>query len=136
MKIYELIQPSNDIEISGGKSEPEVKQAQEKLGLKFSEEYREYLLKFGTLTFDGHELTGLSEAPWTNVVNVTLKQRELHPHIPKDWYVVEEAHIDDIIMWQSGTGEIYQSSYSSKPLKICDSFEAYLVEISIGSPKK
>lgn len=136
MEILKMIQHNKDIKIAQSVAKKTVRQAEEKLGLRFSNQYREYILKCGTITFNGHEITGISEVAWTNVVNVTLEQRELHPHIPKDWYVVEEAHIDDIIFWQAESGVIYQTSFSSDPIKICDSFEAYLLKIGIGSPKE
>ena len=47
-----------------------------------------------------------------NLRTVTLEKREL-PHveaIPEDWYVVEDANIDCIVIWQSSKGLIYMES--------------------------
>lgn len=74
----------------------------------------------------GHELTGVCDIPRLNVVNVTVEAREYNPLVPLEWYVVEEAHIDGIMIWQSQTGEIYQSQPGVTPEKIADSLADYL----------
>ena len=100
--------------------------AEQKLLLRFSNEYVDYLSAFLFVIYDGHELTGLCKAKRLNVVDVTLAEREVNPNVPKDWYVIEQTHIDDIVIWQNAKGEIYQTAPNAKPIKICDSLAEYV----------
>lgn len=104
----------------------QVSAAQRALNLSFSAEYTEYVKAYGVASMLGHELTGVCDIPRLNVVNVTLEAREYNPLVPHEWYVVEEAHIDGIMIWQSQTGEIYQSQPGMQPEKIADSLAEYL----------
>lgn len=103
-----------------------IKQAEEKLSLLFSKEYSIVVKEFGTVSVNCHELTGICKDNRLNVVDVTLKERERNPDISKDWYVIEQLHIDGIVIWQSSTGEIYQTLPGAKPEKICDSLAEYI----------
>ncbi len=40
-------------------------------------------------------------------------------------YVIEQTHIDDIVIWQSEAGEIYQTVGGLKPEKIADGIIDY-----------
>ena len=46
--------------------------------------------------------------------------------IPRDWYVVEETHIDSIVIWQALSGEIYQSAHGMPPTLIAKSMSIFL----------
>lgn len=109
-----------------GVKESDIDSAEEILGTKFAQEYREYLKGIGITAVDGHELTGLCKSERVNVVPVTLHQRELNPEINPKWYVVEEANIDGIVVWQSSDGSIYETILGSKAEKISESLEQYL----------
>lgn len=100
--------------------------AENQLELIFAKEYKEYLLTFSVMAIDGREFTGLSKSKRVNVVSVTLHQRELNPDLPCDWYVVEEANIDGIVIWQNSDGAIYQTQPGLAAIKIADSFEKYV----------
>lgn len=109
-----------------GSSNEAVDQAEETLQLKFAVEYREYLAAFGVATIYGHEFTGICTFPRLNVIDVTIFERLNNPFIPVDWYVVEQANIDDIVIWQSRTGEVYQSNPSTAPIKLSNSLSEYI----------
>ena len=111
---------------SDGRSEVEIAQAEAILGNHFAADYREYLLKIGIACFDGRELTGLSNSKRLNVVDVTLSERSINPTIPRDWYVLEEANIDGIVIWQSGTGEVFQTQPGREAIKLAVSICDYL----------
>ena len=96
------------------------------LDLYFSSEYKEYLMKMGIAAVNGHELTGISKSDRVNVVSVTKEERMRNPQIPKSWYVVEQAHIDGIVVWQNGEGQIFASQQLCDPVKICDSLDEYI----------
>lgn len=104
----------------------DISNAEDVLSLKFSQEYKKYLKTFGFATYEGHELTGICKAKRLNVIDVTLYERALSPEVPLTWYVIEQLNIDGIVIWQSFTGEIYQTAPNTEPLKICDSLLEYI----------
>ncbi len=103
-----------------------IQDAEKTLGLKFSQEYREYIQEFGVASFQGHELTGICNIPHLNVVDVTITEKMLMKRIEPSWYVIEEAHIDGIVIWQDNEGHVYQVSPYSSPIKIADSLLEYI----------
>ena len=109
-----------------GAIEAQVVNAEKKLGIKFANDYRECLISFGIMAYGGNELTGICDYPRLNVVNVTEYERKKNPTVPMDLYVIEQAHFDDIVIWQSNTGEVYQSAPNAPLVKICDSLCEYI----------
>ena len=111
----------------GGKgcNEDVIRAAEQSLGLLFAPDYREYLCTFGLACFDGHELTGICKASRLNVVDVTLEERKHFP-AASGWYVVEQADIDGIVIWQAPDGEIYQTTPGYPLRKLCDSLTGYV----------
>lgn len=111
----------------GGKGcgEDTIRAAEQSLGLSFAPDYRKYLCTFGLACFDGHELTGICKASRLNVVDVTLEERKYSPAASR-WYVVEQANIDGIVIWQAPDGEIYQTTPGQPPRKLCDTLTAYI----------
>lgn len=112
-------------------TEQDIDNAEKTLGLSFAEEYRIYTRKFGAISANGIELTGVVTAPRLNVVNVTTSERKLNPNIPKDMYVVENTGIDETLMLQNVQGEIFSISPNSKPTKIFNNLAEYLQSIKI-----
>ena len=109
-----------------GASEDDVAKAEKTLGLRFADDYREYLVHYGSVSCGGHELTGFSEDEYLDVVNVTLTNRKRNPNLTQSLYVIEEAHIDDIVVWQSSSGEIFQTQYQGYPQKVYASLKEYI----------
>ena len=97
------------------------------LSTVFSEDYKLYLEEFGCADYYGHELTGICDFERLNVVNVTIEERNLNPSVPDNWYVIEQANIDGIVIWQSSTGEIYLTVPNTEPKKICNSLGEYII---------
>ena len=110
----------------GEADEKAIKDAEHKLNLLFSEEYREYLRVCGAASADGHELTGIVNSARLNVVDVTMRERNRNTSAPKDLYVVEEVQIDGIVIWQSGNGRVYQSVRGNELDEIATSLSEYL----------
>ena len=104
-----------------------IEEAERALGLTFAEEYKEYLSKFGEVKYYGHELTGILSAKRLHVVDVTLEERELNPTVPSDLYVVEQAGIDGIVVWQSCNGDVYSTVPNGQPKKIAKSLNDYVI---------
>ena len=112
-----------------GRTEAEIKSAEKELGINFAPDYKIYLKEIGLACFDGHELTGICEDPRLDVVHVTKDQWENNPEA-KNYYVIEEANIDAIVIWQDFSGKIYMTEGNSKPKLIADSLAAYIQKYS------
>lgn len=109
-----------------GASDSAVSKAEEDLGITFAKEYRDYVIELGVASANGHEFTGICKSIRLNVVNVTLTERGKRPTVPNEWYVVEQANIDDIVIWQDADGSIYQTAPNSKGRKIANSLSEYV----------
>ena len=107
-------------------TETQITDAELQLRVGFAEEYKEYLASFGAILADGIELTGIAKAEHRNVVFVTKKEREINPKIPNTLYVIEDTHVDGIIIWQDTTGKIYKSLPNTEPQIIAASLEEYI----------
>ena len=108
--IIETIKNLRGLLSSTGVSEEEINTAENTVHLTFSDEYRCYLKEFGIIAFSGRELTGLCQSPRTNVVSVTVENKNQNKEIPNDWYVIEESNIDGLVTWQSGNGKVKSES--------------------------
>ena len=110
-------------------SEKDINNAEKVLSLRFADEYRMYTKKFGAISANGIELTGVVSAPRLNVVDVTTLEKSLNPNIPDDMYVIENTGIDGILMLQNAKGDIFSISPTSKPVKKFYSLTEYLRSI-------
>lgn len=113
-----------------GVTEQDILHAEKELGLQFSEEYKEYLAKFGVVSYDSHELTGICPFPRLNVVCVTNEERQFNPFVPKRCYVIEQTNVDGIVVWQASDGRVYQTYPGSKPVQIAESLSEYILTYS------
>jgi riboflavin synthase alpha subunit len=104
----------------------EIVGAEEQLGLRFADEYKQYLVEFGAILADGIELTGIAKSKNRNVVSVTLQERELNPNVPNNLYVIENVGIEGIIIWQDENECIYRSTSKNVPIMISPSLVEYI----------
>ena len=104
----------------------QIDNAENALGLHFADDYREYLLAFAIASSDGHEFTGICNSKRLNVIDMTIAAKNSNPSIPRDWYVLEDANMDGIIIWQNKTGSIFQTQPNRETVKISDSICEYL----------
>ena len=123
--IVDLIKSMPDYIGSNGRSEEEIANAENEIGITFADDYREYLKKIGLACFDGHELTGLTKTERLSVVSVTMEQRKLFGESALTWYVVEEADIDGIVIWQASDGAVYVAAPWVNAEKVADSLYDY-----------
>lgn len=129
MNIIDTLKKKEMIICSGSVTSDRIAEAEKALGLAFADDYKEYVSRMGSASFIGHELTGISVAQRVDVSAATLRNRELFPEVPSDWYVVEEANIDDIVLWQDSTGCIHQTQPNREPQIIASSFAEYVSNI-------
>lgn len=109
-----------------GVNDDEIYKAEKLLELKFSQEYKDYLREFGAISIDGHELTGICNVCRLDVVKITLEERTNKSFVTNDLYVIEQTHIDNIVIWQNEIGEIFQSSKNTNIIKIANSLFEFL----------
>ena len=123
--IVKLMQEQPDFYAMGSATENDIRSAEQALGLKFASDYRKYLLAFGVASFAGHELTGVCKSRRLNVVNATEAERQITT-VPENWYVLEQANIDSIVIWQDSNGTVYQTSPNRNPKILCTSLADYI----------
>ena len=128
VKIIEIIENLPDLLSLKPARDKDIKAAELKLNLKFAEDYIAYIKKFGAISFKGSELTGVVDAPRLNVVNATLKERELNKSLSlnKELYVIESLGIEGVLILQNAKGEIFELKVNGEPEKIFDNLGEYL----------
>nr|DAO90342.1 MAG TPA: SMI1-KNR4 cell-wall [Caudoviricetes sp.] len=124
-KVIDMVNSIKGVRYIGGCSEGDIQRAEKLLRLKFPNEYREYMLEFGSITFKGVELTGLNITGHLNVVDATLQERKFNPDFPKNIFIIENLGIDSIFIVGDEKGSIYKLQYD-KMIKISSSFTEYL----------
>ena len=77
---------------------------------------------------NGHELTGITDVARCNVVAVTEAEREHAPAAKGSWYVVEQADIDGIVLWQDADGFVYQTIEGGRPILFSKSLAEYVMK--------
>ncbi len=105
--LEEMIRTADNFASLSPATKSQITEAEKKLQLKFSEDYKEYLLCFGVATFDNREPTGICSSDRLNVVSVTDHARQYYTTFPKDAYVIEEHLLDHIITIQDCSGNVY-----------------------------
>lgn len=108
-----------------GCKKEDIAAAEKDLGVRFAEDYREYLMNLSVVALDGREFTGITKVKRVNVVDVTKQQRKYNSSIPTNWYVIEESNIDGIVAWQDETGSIYETMPGRDAKKVADALEHY-----------
>lgn len=109
-----------------GASAEEIAQAEKQLGLSFAPEYRAFLSAIGACIVRGHEIVGICPFADMRVVDVTREEWAYAPQARDGWYVVEQAHMDGIVLWQDETGAVYQTVPNMTPSRVASSLEEYL----------
>ena len=127
--IIKTLKYASDFIGGTGRTEAEIESAEKELGINFAPDYKTYLKEIGLACFDGHELTGICQDPRLDVVHVTNQNREKNPEL-RSCYVVEEANIDGIVIWQDFLGKIYMTEGNLEPKLIADSLAAYIQKYS------
>ena len=127
MKFSDLLKAQPDLRHLKPATQEEIQQAEQVLMVSFSDEYKEYLLSLGVAAVGAHEFTGICGSARLNVVDVTLKERELYNHEYDAMYVVEQEGIDNIVIWQATDGRVYRSCPGLQLEFIASSLAEYLL---------
>ena len=116
--LYSAAQPASPDQIGN---------TEKKLGLSFATEYKVFLSTVGACLCFGHEIKGIADNSNLSVLDATVEARKSLDLIPHSWYVIEDFHMDGIIILQDKNGSVYQMAPETAPFKIADSLEAYLI---------
>lgn len=107
MNFLETIRES-DAETFAGVGEQEIIQAEEKLGMKFPETYRTILHEFGSLEIGSDEIFGLGVDGYLNVVETTLKEREMAEGKLDRYIVLQNIGIEGILIVVDKQDRVYE----------------------------
>lgn len=124
--IIEQIEKKQKLFHSKGSSIDQVIAAEKHLGLKFSDEFRNYVLQYGAISFGSHEFTGLNVEDYINVVSVTLEERKVRSDFPQEAVVIEQLGIEGITIVQDAAGTVYELNEAGESKQIANSFAQYL----------
>lgn len=130
MTIIDIIQTQKGLKHGNPATDEAISNAEEALALHFSEEYKEYVKKYGVATFDEHDLSGIMPGYRLDVVTMTNDVREMYESLPTNLYMIEDAYIDGIIILQSEDGSIYQVVPYDQPTKIANTLLEYIQSLS------
>lgn len=123
--LCDLLESKAGFDYSIPASEEAIEQAEAVLHLQFAKDYKEYLREYGSVTFDGHELTGIGPNKWQDVVESTKRARTAN-NVPEDYYVIERLGIDGIIVWQNKKGQVHLTTPTDGLSCVADSLTDYL----------
>lgn len=124
-KTTEVFLKVKDLKALGGCSKEEIQMAEKALGLVFPEEYKDYLLEYGTVRFNGVELCGLNVTGYLNVVEATEQEKSVNDSFPEKMFVIEDLGVDAKLIIGDEKGNIYLLQRDKKRL-VCDSFLKYV----------
>lgn len=121
--LYKAAKPA---ELSG------IDAAEKRLGLSFASDYKSFLSFIGACICFGHEIKGISDNPNLNVISATEEARRQYELLPHSWYVIEDTHMDGILIMQDKNGTVYKMAPDRMPEKIAYNLESYLAEAKAG----
>ena len=124
--IVEMLKAKNYFICEHSVTAEDIKNAERSLNLTFADDYTAYVLECGTASYEGHELTGISKDIKLDVVTVTKENLQRTTHIKIPLYVIEETHIDGIVIWQAPDKKIYQTGIDTEPVKIAENLAEYI----------
>ena len=109
-------------------TEEQVAAVEARLGVTFADDYRAYLLKYGCINSSEVQLTGITDDPDEDVIELTEREREVDPDFPRDAYVIHYWAYDGIVSIQYTNGEIYAVGPGYETTKMNDSLIEYIEE--------
>lgn len=89
---------SSDAETFSGVSEAEVQQAEKRVGMTFPETYRAIVKEFGSLEVGSDEIFGLGVEGYLNVVETTLKERQIAEGRLDGYLVIQNLGTEGILI--------------------------------------
>jgi len=107
MNFLEAIRES-DAETFASVDEQEIIQAEETLGMRFPETYRAIVHEFGSLEIGSDEIFGLGVQGYLNVVETTMKEREMAEGKLDKYIVLQNIGIEGILIVVDNQDNVYE----------------------------
>lgn len=108
-----------------GVSDEVIASAEQRLGLTFPSQYKDYLKECGILSFASHEITGLGVSGYLNVVEATEAERKLGGTFPEDCVLIENVGVDGILVIMDTEGCVF-SYQNGRENAVAKSFFDYV----------
>lgn len=124
-EIVELIKSIPDVAYIEGCTDEQIAEAEKELGLKFPQEYIDYVKEFGCVDFFGHEFTGLNVTGRLNVVQATIKEKKVNEYFRDDLFVLENVGIDAVVICLNIDNTVFRVCYEQIE-KIAGSLSEYV----------
>ena len=122
----DIVNSFEDFVAYGGADEEQIIQAESALHLEFNADYKAFLKQYGAACSNGHEIMGICNSKRLDVVENTLREKQKNPNIQDNMYLIENMGIDDVLIWQTREGMIYQTSGNSVPKKLSNNLCEYI----------
>ena len=126
--IINTIESFNRKKFTGSVSAELIINAERVLGTCISPEYKDVLLKYGSLCVKGEEFLGIDNDNY-DIVKATTEARKSDKSFPVDGYVIENTAIDGILIVQRNTGEVISYQPNGKLQHIANSLQEYLLSL-------
>ncbi|HEL9636488.1 TPA: SMI1/KNR4 family protein [Streptococcus suis] len=106
-QIVEKYRKIDTIEEFDPATEFQVTEAERRLGLEFPREYVILVKEFGAVSFYATEWNGFNTNAWMDVVESTLDARDTYVDFPKDKFVLESLHVDELLVLADSEGRVF-----------------------------
>lgn len=126
--IIETIESFKRKRFTGRVSSELIVNAEVELGISFAPEYKEVLMKYGSLCVKGEEFLGI-DANNYDIVKATKEARKSDKNFSPDVYVVENTAIDGILIVQNNTGELLYYQPNNELRHLANSLNDYLLSL-------
>lgn len=127
-KVEDYIKKNRDSFIlKENQSDDLISNVEDKLGFKFDTDYKEYLKKFGFISFESMEVFGIGvkENSHLNVLKNTLDVKNEEKNFPSNSVVLEYIGEANYVIYTMNKGVYQYSSNSLSPIN--DTLEEYLL---------
>lgn len=126
-KLAKLIEATPDVKLKTGVTTNDISSCESELGFKFDKYYREYVLKYGKISYKSFELAGLGVPPtsFLHVVKATKQLASFHKNVPAESVMLEDIGEGAVVIYKMNLGVFQFSQYTEK--KLCESLEEYIL---------
>lgn len=129
--IIEMLKGVENLRFTKPATIEEISAAEQKLGLKFADDYIKCLLHYGVVFLESIDLMGITDVKYASVVHNTIQEKsfDCHSQVPSNMYVIENVGIDGLLVWQDESGVVYHTLPWQEPEKYANSLAEYIEKV-------
>ena len=117
--LYDIIDSRKDIKTGRGASDRDIRDAERKLDLNFSDDYIWYLKKYGWLSSKKGILTGISpDKKFCVIANTEAARKEFGNLMPRNAYVV--GKVGNSVLYQTASSDVTKLERGKLPKLVAD----------------